>query len=193
MSYYTRMPSPVGPLLLASDGHALTGLYMSEHSYDPKVAGLESIGQDASATWQYSDEVQPFGETKAQLTAYFEGTLTEFDLPLSLDGTDFQRRVWTALLAIPYGTTTSYGALAQQLGNPGGARAVGLANGRNPISIIVPCHRVIGSNGKLTGYGGGLPRKAALLDFEFSVRLNGPCAFSIMAGESHTLSLAPSP
>jgi len=115
--------------------------------------------------------------------AYFIGELTEFDLPLALHGTEFQRRVWAALLTIPYGATTTYGELARQvMGSPQGSRAVGLANGRNPISIIVPCHRVIGADGKLTGYGGGLPRKAALLDFEFAVRLRGPGPFPPLAG-----------
>src|SRR4029077_11795982 len=98
-------------------------------------------------------------------------------LPLAARGTPFQQRVWQELKQIPYGITLSYGELARRIGQPDGSRAVGLANGRNPLSIIVPCHRVIGANGKLTGYGGGLPRKAALLDFEFSVRLNGASAF----------------
>lgn len=101
-----------------------------------------------------------------QLGAYFAGELTEFDLELELVGTDFQRRVWAALQTIPYGQTASYGEIAERIGAPGAARAVGLANGHNPISIIVPCHRVVGATGSLTGYGGGIDRKRFLLDLE---------------------------
>ncbi|MBW8487015.1 methylated-DNA--[protein]-cysteine S-methyltransferase [Actinomadura sp. PM05-2] len=101
-----------------------------------------------------------------QLGRYFDGTLSEFDVPLSLHGTPFQRAVWEQLRAIPYGETISYGELARRLGNPSASRAVGLANGRNPVSVIVPCHRVVGSGGDLTGYGGGLANKRYLLDFE---------------------------
>jgi methylated-DNA-[protein]-cysteine S-methyltransferase len=107
-----------------------------------------------------------FPQAVEQLEAYFAGELTAFDLALRLDGTDFERRVWDQLLAIPYGETLSYGEVARRLGQPTASRAVGLANGRNPIGIIVPCHRVIGADGTLTGYGGGLPRKRALLDLE---------------------------
>jgi methylated-DNA-[protein]-cysteine S-methyltransferase len=106
---------------------------------------------------------------KEQLTAYFTGELTTFTARLLLKGTDFQRQVWTELQQIPYGETTTYGELAERMGRPTAARAVGLANGKNPISIIVPCHRVVGSTGNLTGYGGGLPRKRYLLDFERGV------------------------
>jgi methylated-DNA-[protein]-cysteine S-methyltransferase len=113
------------------------------------------------------DESQPLvKEALRQLTAYFEGRLTEFDLPLEMAGTPFQRRVWDALREIPYGETSSYGELAQNIGRPSAVRAVGAANGRNPIAIIVPCHRVIGASGKLVGYGGGLPMKRMLLDLE---------------------------
>lgn len=164
MIYYTHFDSPVGPMLLTSDGAGLAGLYMEEHKH----------GEDIQEGWTLSDDTPPFAEVKRQLTAYFDGTLTEFDLPLAMRGTPFQQRVWDELTTIPYGTTISYGELARRVGNPNACRAVGLANGRNPISIIVPCHRVIGSNGKLTGYGGGLPRKAALLSFESSVRANHP-------------------
>ena len=111
-----------------------------------------------------------------QLGAYFAGELTRFDVDLTLAGTQFQRRVWTALQTIPYGETRSYGEIAEQIGAPGASRAVGLANGRNPIGIIVPCHRVIGASGSLTGYGGGLERKKALLDLEKS-RYTGPDRF----------------
>jgi methylated-DNA-[protein]-cysteine S-methyltransferase len=183
--YYTETNSPIGPLLLTSDGASLTGLYMSEHRHGPSAGeplsawGIEATpGKDGR--WVLDDSAEPFAEAKAQLAAYFEGRLTEFDLPLCMHGTDFQQHVWGLLTEIPFGTTISYGELARRAGNPNSSRAVGLANGHNPISIIAPCHRVIGSNGKLTGYGGGLPRKAALLDFEFAVRLSGPRSFPVM-------------
>jgi methylated-DNA-[protein]-cysteine S-methyltransferase len=113
----------------------------------------------------------PFTETTAQLQAYFAGELKEFTLRLRLHGTPFQQTVWDQLRRIPYGETRSYGDLADALGKPGASRAVGLANGKNPIGIIVPCHRVVGANGSLTGYGGGLDRKQRLLDFESGTAL----------------------
>jgi len=131
-------------------------------------------GEEVRDEWAHSDDLPLLQEAKRQLTAYFDGTLKEFDVPLAMRGTPFQLRVWEELVRIPYGTTMSYGELARRVGNPNASRAVGLANGRNPISIIVPCHRVIGSDGKLTGYGGGLPRKSALLAFESAVLRNGP-------------------
>jgi methylated-DNA-[protein]-cysteine S-methyltransferase len=179
-TYYTTAPSPIGPLLLTSDGTALTGLYMSVPG--SAAGGADPLSAwdlgDAARAWVADERVPPFEAARAQLAAYFAGRLTAFDLPLALHGTEFQRRVWQALQTIPYGTTTTYGQLARQLGMPNGSRAVGLANGRNPIAIIVPCHRVIGADGTLTGYGGGLPRKAALLDFEFGVRLGEGRAMS---------------
>jgi methylated-DNA-[protein]-cysteine S-methyltransferase len=184
--YYTETASPLGPLLLTSNGASLTGLYMSEHRHGPTAGeplsawGIEAhLGKEGR--WVRDDGAEPFAEAKAQLASYFEGRLTTFDLPLCMEGTGFQRQVWDLLTEIPFGTTISYGELARRAGNPNSSRAVGLANGHNPISIIVPCHRVIGSNGKLTGYGGGLPRKAALLDFEFAVRLSGPRSFPLPA------------
>ncbi len=171
MTYYTHFASPVGPMLLVSNGVGLTGLYMAQYRY----------GEEVGEAWSPEDDALPFRETVRQLAAYFEGTLTEFSLPLAMRGTPFQQRVWKELQAIPYGTTISYGELARRIGNPNASRAVGLANGHNPISLIVPCHRVIGANGKLTGYGGGLPRKAALLAFESSVLVNGPRRFAPMA------------
>ena len=167
MTYYTYFDSPLEPLLLTSDGEALTGLFMVEHRHGPEV----------NADWTEDEHAAPFPEAKAQLDAYFRGALVEFDLPLAPQGTDFQRAVWDELTRIPLGVTISYGELAQRIDNPKAVRAVGLANGRNPISIIVPCHRVIGANGALTGYGGGLHRKAALLTFESTVRARGPVAF----------------
>ena len=148
------MESPVGPLTLAGRGGRLRHLRMVDQTYEPDHAGWEA---DSGA----------FDDAVAQLDAYFAGDLLAFDLDLELVGTDFQRRVWEALLTIPYGETRSYGEIARQIGSPPGAsRAVGLANGHNPIGIIVPCHRVIGANGSLTGYGGGLDRKRQLLDME---------------------------
>ena len=155
-TYYAYFDSPIQSLLLTSDGASLTGLFMVEQKHGPEIG----------ADWMEDQDAATFAETKRQLTEYFAGTRREFDVPLLPQGTEFQRKVWTELQNIPYGATLSYGALAQKVGSPNASRAVGLANGRNPISIIVPCHRVVGANGKLTGYGGGLPRKAALLALE---------------------------
>ena len=148
---WTTMESPVGELLLTSDGEALTGLLLEPFERPPAEQRAEA-GVLASA--------------KEQLAAYFRGELTRFELPLAPAGTEFQRRVWAALTEIPYGRTASYGEVAATIGLPGAARAVGLANSRNPISIVVPCHRVIGSSGALTGYAGGLDRKQRLLALE---------------------------
>ncbi len=134
---YDRIETPIGPIILAGDGEVLS-----------------FIGLPESA------------QAKRQFAAYFAGELIEFDLALDPHGTEFQRRVWKALCTIPYATTISYGELAQRIGNPKASRAVGLANGANPLSIIVPCHRVIGASGSLTGYGGGLEAKKYLLDLE---------------------------
>ncbi|MEV0266811.1 methylated-DNA--[protein]-cysteine S-methyltransferase [Streptomyces sp. NPDC050617] len=161
MRVHTRLDSPYGPLtLVASDG-TLCGLYMTEQRHRPPE---ETFG---------APDDTPFTETVRQLNAYFAGEITEFDLPLHLDGTPFQRRVWSELQRIPYGETVSYGQLADRIEAPGASRAVGLANGKNPISIIVPCHRVVGSTGSLTGYGGGIARKRRLLDFERGVSGSG--------------------
>jgi methylated-DNA-[protein]-cysteine S-methyltransferase len=146
--------SPVGPLTLTARDGLLSGLHMQDQRHAPAP----------SPQWRRDED--GFEEVVAQLEAYFAGTLTGFDVPLALAGTDFQRRVWAALREIPYGETISYGELARRVGSPGAARAVGLANGRNPVGIIVPCHRVIGADGSLTGYGGGLPRKVWLLEHE---------------------------
>lgn len=155
-TYYTRIESPIEPLLLASDGESLTSLFMVTQRHGPFF----------SETWKRDDNAKPFAEARRQMEAYFAGELTEFDLPLNMIGTEFQKTVWRELLNIPFGVTISYGELAERVGNPSASRAVGAANGRNPISIIVPCHRVIGSNGKLTGYGGGIERKEWLLAHE---------------------------
>jgi len=153
-TYYTHVDSPLGPLLLTGDGHALTRLSMTQQKHAPHI----------EPDWQC--DPAPFADARAQLDAYFDGRRHDFDLPLAPAGTEFQRTVWTALCAIPHGRTTSYGDLARRIGRPAASRAVGLANGRNPIAIIVPCHRVIGADGSLTGYGGGIKRKRWLLDHE---------------------------
>jgi methylated-DNA-[protein]-cysteine S-methyltransferase len=151
--YHTTMSSPLGELLLTGDGRHLTGLYMTPHRHGPS-RGDAWVRDDAC-----------FADAIRQLQEYFDGRRLTFEIPLAPDGTDFQRRVWMALRDIPYARTVSYGDIAREIGNPRGVRAVGLANGRNPISIV-PCHRVIGSNGSLTGYGGGLERKQWLLEHE---------------------------
>jgi methylated-DNA-[protein]-cysteine S-methyltransferase len=145
--------SPVGPLTLAGRDDRLRHLRMVDQTYEPSHDG-----------WERDDS--SFADAVGQLEAYFAGELLEFDLDLDLVGTEFQQRVWNALLTIPYGQTRTYGQIAQQIGSPTAFRAVGLANGHNPIGIIVPCHRVIGANGSLTGYGGGLDRKLNLLEME---------------------------
>lgn len=154
--FYTIVKSPVGKLLLTGNGESLTGLDFQEgpHPFKPK---RDWVQDDAR-----------FAQVVKQLKAYFAGDLKQFDLPLAPRGTDFQMGVWKALRSIPYGETISYGQLADQIGNPRAVRAVGGANGKNPIAIIVPCHRVIGSDGTLTGFGGGLPIKEALLRLEGS-------------------------
>lgn len=149
--------SPVGTLRLTSDGEHLTGVYFAEHRHAPDDLGPEVSTEQAPPVLRRAAE---------QLAAYFRGERTTFDLPVHADGTAFQQRVWAALREIPYGQTWSYGELAAHLGQPGAARAVGLANGRNPVSIVVPCHRVVGSGGAITGYGGGVERKQVLLDLE---------------------------
>jgi methylated-DNA-[protein]-cysteine S-methyltransferase len=155
---YATVDSPIGELLLLSDGHALRGLHM--------VGGRRRIALDPG--WVPSPT--RFAGVQRQLDEYFAGRRTAFDLPLVMEGTPFQRRVWSALREIPYGETISYGELARRIGRPSAARAVGLANGSNPIAVIVPCHRVIGANGTLTGYGGGIERKRLLLELEADVR-----------------------
>ncbi|MFD9536242.1 methylated-DNA--[protein]-cysteine S-methyltransferase [Streptomyces sp. NPDC060010] len=154
---HTVVASPYGPLTLVATDGVLSGLYMIGQRHRPAE---ESFGGRVAPT------EAPFPEVVRQLTAYFAGELNEFTLPLRMEGTDFQRSVWEQLVRIPYGETWSYGQLADKLGKPGASRAVGLANGRNPIGIIVPCHRVIGASGGMTGYGGGVERKVKLLAFE---------------------------
>jgi methylated-DNA-[protein]-cysteine S-methyltransferase len=152
--------SPIGPLtLVASDGK-LAGLYLDVRGHEP---GQAVLGEAATL----GDDCDPVLALAArQLSEYFAGSRTSFTVPLDLDGTPFQRSVWSSLQAIGYGETLSYGELAKRIGTPGASRAVGLANGRNPVAIVVPCHRVIGADGSLTGYGGGVDRKRFLLELE---------------------------
>ncbi len=162
MRTHTVIDSVVGSLTLVADTGALVGLYMDSQRHRPgddELGDLEPLGR----------EVEPFKTAADQLNAYFAGVLTRFELPLAPVGSEFQQRVWAALQEIPFGQTESYGELAERIGSPGGARAVGLANGKNPIGIIIPCHRVVGADGSLTGYGGGLDRKKLLLDLETGV------------------------
>jgi methylated-DNA-[protein]-cysteine S-methyltransferase len=150
--------SPIGPLTLIGRDGRLVGVLMEEMRHEPDAATLgDAVPVD-------SDPVLAAGAD--QLNAYFRGELTSFDLPLMLDGTPFQQTVWSGLRDIPYGETLSYGELAMRIGQPSASRAVGLANGRNPVAIVVPCHRVIGADGSLTGYGGGMDRKRFLLGLE---------------------------
>jgi methylated-DNA-[protein]-cysteine S-methyltransferase len=154
---YWTVTSPIGELLLVGTSSALTGLYMV----------TQSSSMTPEVHWERDDSW--FGEVSAQLTAYFDGELSSFVLTVAPTGTEFQRRVWSQLALIPYGRTVSYGELAAEVGNPRAMRAVGTANGRNPIAVIVPCHRVIAAGGGIGGYGGGLERKRLLLDLEQGV------------------------
>jgi methylated-DNA-[protein]-cysteine S-methyltransferase len=160
MNVFCYVDSPIGRLMLTADGTALTGLYMN--LYRNKPSKLPGLGDD----WIQNATIDPLPAAARQLKEYFAGKRREFDLPLRMEGTEFQQRVWRELTKIPFGETRSYGQLAKRLNNPNGSRAVGLANGRNPIAVIVPCHRVIGADGSLTGFGGGLDRKEWLLTHE---------------------------
>jgi methylated-DNA-[protein]-cysteine S-methyltransferase len=151
---FATVQSPIGPLLLLKQGEALVGVYMQSHARGPRP----------DASWRA--DASRFDREATQVAEYFAGTRTRFDLTLRLAGTPFQRRVWEALTRIPYGHTVSYGALASAIGRPGASRAVGAANARNPLSIVVPCHRVVGADGTLTGYAGGPDRKGWLIDWE---------------------------
>lgn len=152
---YTYLETPIGTLLIAGDTEAVRRIDF------PKDGKARTPGEG----WTESAR-GPVGQAVKQLREYFAGRRAEFDLPLKPEGTEFQRTVWRNLQDIPYGETISYGELAKRVGNPKASRAVGAANGQNPIPIVIPCHRVIGANGKLTGFGGGLPTKEALLALE---------------------------
>jgi methylated-DNA-[protein]-cysteine S-methyltransferase len=156
MTYYKLIESPLDTLLITSDGRSLTGLYLQGQKHYPEITD----------SWQESVNLEVFVQTQQQLTEYFAYQRQSFDLPLAAQGTAFQRQVWQQLCTIPFGESISYGTLAQRIEQPKASRAVGAANGRNPISIVVPCHRVIASSGKLTGYAGGLDRKQWLLQHE---------------------------
>ena len=154
--FYTEYQSPMGLLLLAASERGLAGVYFEEHRHFKGMDG-----------WRRDDTCPVLQQTRMQLDGYFSGARREFDVPLDMPGgTVFQQAVWQALRRIPFGSTASYAELAKCIGNPGAVRAVGAANGRNPISIIVPCHRVIASSGALTGYAGGLENKKTLLALE---------------------------
>jgi methylated-DNA-[protein]-cysteine S-methyltransferase len=156
---YTEMESSIGTLVLAgdADGARLRGLRLI---WLPGGSGMFRPEPD------WVKDARPFAETIRQLREYFAGKRDEFDLPLAPEGTEFQQEVWRAVAAIPYGETRSYGEIARQIGKADAVRAVGAANGQNPLPIVIPCHRVIGSDGRLTGYGGGLPLKKRLLELE---------------------------
>jgi methylated-DNA-[protein]-cysteine S-methyltransferase len=151
---YTTMESPIGDLLLVGDGETLSGLYMQDGRKPKRIAT------------DWTESAASFTDVKRQLGEYFAGERTTFEVKLAAEGAPFEREVWHALEGIPYGETVSYGEIARRVGQPAAARAVGTANGRNPIAVIVPCHRVIGADGSLTGYGGGLERKRLLLELE---------------------------
>jgi len=151
---WTDLETTLGTITLEGEGRALTGLYMSEHRHR-RERPADAVRDDAA-----------LARAARQLREYLAGERRDFDLELEPAGTPFQREVWEVLKTIPYGETISYGELARRVGRPGAARAAGLANGRNPISIVVPCHRVVGADGTLTGYGGGLERKRELLALE---------------------------
>ena len=153
---YTRIESPLGAMLATSDGRSLTGLYFVGQKYEPI----------RRASWRPAPDRTLFVEVREQLEGYFAGRLTRFEVPVETAGTQFQKKVWELLTSIPYGAMATYSDLARQLGRPEAARAVGTAVSRNPVSLIVPCHRVVGKNGALTGYAGGLDKKRALLDLE---------------------------
>jgi len=162
MRSHIVIDSPVGPLTLVAQDGAIVGLYMDLQRHRPDE---DQFGEPD----RRGRQAEPFQTAADQLDAYFAGRRTTFTISLEPQGTAFQKRVWAALQEIPYGETESYGQLAERIGSPGAARAVGLANGKNPIGIVIPCHRVVGSNGSLTGYGGGLDRKKQLLDLELAV------------------------
>ncbi len=158
MTVYTEISTPIGGLLIAGDKNGLKEIYFQDGT-DPR--------REPDPDW--TEDAEALTEATTQLEAYFAGELRDFDLPLAPEGTAFQLSVWSALAEIPYGETVSYGELADRVGRPKAARAVGAANGKNPLPIVLPCHRVIGSTGKLVGFGGGLHLKQALLEGEHRV------------------------
>lgn len=171
-STYTYIDSPVGDLLVRGDGNSVTGLYLPDHKG----------GVSPEPSWSRDDKA--FAHVREQLAEYFAGERQTFEVPLQLEGTEFQKRVWEELVRIPFGKTITYAELARRVGQPTASRAVGSANGRNPVSIIVPCHRVIGADGKLTGYAGGVDKKLWLLEWEWDCsveRLGGLFAEGVVS------------
>jgi len=162
-TFYDRVPGPLGTMWLVTDREAMTGLYFEGQKHMPAF----------TAEWQACDDVPVLRAARAQLAAYFAGELRRFDLPLAPAGTPFQRAVWSAIGAVPCGETIAYRELAARAGYPASVRAVGAAVGRNPLSIVVPCHRIVGADGSLTGYAGGLDRKRALLALEAGAGCRG--------------------
>lgn len=156
MLYYDYYPSPRGRILLVADDQALTGVYFAGQKYHPRI----------DKKWKRADKHKPLRQAKRELSEYFDGKRTQFSVKVAPQGTPFQRAVWKSIASVEFGQTIAYGELAERAGYPGSARAAGAATGRNPISIIVPCHRIVGSNGSLTGYAGGLVKKRALLELE---------------------------
>ena len=153
-TWYGHAETPLGMVLLTGRDGALTGLYFEQHDHTPRC----------DPSWRLDEDC--FDAARSQLGEYFAGRRSSFDVAVQLDGSPFQRAVWSALCTVGYGETATYGQIAELIGRPGSARAVGAANGRNPVSIIVPCHRIIGADASLTGYGWGVERKAWLLDLE---------------------------
>ncbi len=156
MLYYDYYQSPRGRMLLVADDKSLTGVYFIGQKYQPRIDG----------EWKRDDRHAPLRQAKRELAEYFAGTRTRFSVKIAPRGTSFQRAVWKAIAGVGFGKTIPYAELARRAGRPGSARAAGAATGRNPVSIIVPCHRIVGSNGALTGYAGGLAKKRALLELE---------------------------
>lgn len=156
MRYYDRFKSPQGGMLLLANDEGLAGVFFDRQKYHP----------EKQADWKKHPEHRLLCQAKRELAEYFAGKRTRFDVALAPDGTPFQRSVWKAISTVGFGETISYGELARRAGHPGSARAAGAATGRNPIGIMVPCHRIMGANGSLTGYAGGLERKRALLALE---------------------------
>lgn len=182
----TWYDSPLGRMLATAEDNALTGLYFIDQKYYPQ----------ATDDWRENDKAQPFAALRLQLDEYFAGKRRDFDLPMNPGGsrgTSFQRKVWSSIAAVPFGDTVSYAMLATRSGRPSAARASGAATGRNPISLIVPCHRIVGSGGALTGYAGGLARKRVLLAFERAVAAGERCEFSRVVAEMEAASLQPAP
>ena len=193
----TRIQSPLGDMLLAATNQGLAGAWFTDQRHRPKA--LDSLDfKNVPHAWPTNDSHPTLLEAARQLAEFFSGKRKTFDLPLDINGgTLFQQSVWRALLKIPYGTTTSYGSISRQIDNPAAVRAVGSAVGRNPLSLIVPCHRVLGGDGSLTGYAGGLHRKTALLELEGAAFQAGPGLSAdspaFLSGARPTSSLTPSP